>query len=163
MIAQLGVTAVFALTVIACSTFSRKECLEMDWQQQGANTAMKGQRSQEGDAYFTRECKDVPVDSAAFKEGYQTALKKFCSPENMRRFSEQGGEYQDTCPSESVTSEFIMKYQTGREKFLTKKISDLKADISRLESDLSDAESTTSDLQSKVRDLESHLSSCSSR
>ncbi len=145
-----------AAGLVGCSTYSRKECLAMNWHQQGAKFALKGETVHEGLAHFANGCKDVPVDSSAFQSGFDSGLAQFCTPENIEKFATEGGRYKGTCPESAVSTKFMSQYSSGRETYLEKKVKSLK-------SELSDAESKLSRLESEVSSLKSDLRSCESK
>jgi hypothetical protein len=148
---------IFSLTIFltACHTFSRKECEEMDWAKQGMNFALQGKSKTEGEMYFTRECRGIPMDPTAFRKGYDEGLKTFCTPGYIHGFAAKGGEFRHTCPEDQVTEKFRSQYHSGREKFLDQRVREL-------ESDLAHAEGQISSLESEVSQLRGDLNACQS-
>lgn len=132
----------------------------MDWRKQGADTAMKGLTIPQGQAYFTRECKDVPINNEQFSAGYSETLPAFCNPENIHLFSAKGGHYAETCPETLVTPKFLTKYQTGREIFLERKIAALESEVADARAAQGRAESRASTAESRASSLEDQVSSC---
>lgn len=128
----------------------------MDWHKQGYNTALKGASPETGEAYFMRECQDVPVKSAEFRKGFEEGLKKFCTPEFTAQFAASGGVYRGGCCEAEANPTFLEKYRSARVIFLERKVAEL-------ESSLAQAESRASSAETEANSLRGTLSSCESQ
>lgn len=156
----LGLLTIANLT--GCSTFSKQQCLEMDWKAQGFSTANNGESLTEGIAYFNQECgreHSIRVDSQLFKLGYDQGLKEFCSPENAFASGNKGVVYKGTCAQYSE-DKFLSKYLAGRAAFTERRVVELESKVDDLESQVSNLKSEVSDKESQIRTLEGQLRSC---
>jgi hypothetical protein len=149
-------TLMALLLSTGCTTFSRQECREMDWRQTGYNLALKGNTQNQARDFSKKECSDnfgIQPNYQALIAGYDSGIKKFCTPEFSHQFALEGGIYQGTCP-ESVEEKVVAKYSDGRVKFLEQTVQKLKSEISSLENQVSRLKSENSDLEAKVRSLQ---------
>jgi len=110
---------IFLGALSSCATFSREECERMDWTLQGRQTALNGKT----------------LDQAAFKTGFDSGLKTFCTSEFSYRFALKGGEYQGTCP-QVVEAKLTEKYKSGRLLYLEKRVEELTAENQGLDSEV---------------------------
>lgn len=145
------VISLFSIT--ACSRFSRKECMEMDWRKQGQATALKGEDQQSSFAYFGKQCRDIPVSAQEFAKGYSEGLKTFCSPEFISQFAEKGGEYRGGCATSEASPIFMERYRTSRVAFLERR-------VKQLEDEVLQAKSRASSAESEAMSLTGQLSAC---
>lgn len=68
------------LTLVACTTLSRRECETIDWKQRGAADGSKGAPP----GKFVREaqaCREhgLQANEAAYQEGFKLGLENFCT------------------------------------------------------------------------------------
>jgi hypothetical protein len=139
------------LSLSACTTFTKKQCEEMNWEAKGYSSAFDGDTPGEGVKYYDRNCRaehGVPVNAELFAKGYGKGLEAFCSADHIRIFAEKGGVYKGTCPEKVMTVGFVTQYQNGREQYLLKRISTLESRISDLESTIHSQDSEISSLKS---------------
>jgi hypothetical protein len=142
------------LFTAGCSTYSKKECQQMDWRNQGVKYAMEGRTLDQGRSHFHETCErdhEIAFDVQSFESGYQDGLKNFCSPDNGARFGAKGGVYAGICPADSEP-QFLAKYHSGREGYLEKKVHELKEENARLSREVSNLEDDLREAKSAARD-----------
>lgn len=146
----IGLSAIF---LTGCSTYSRKQCETMDWEKNGAATALDGDTYEQvvkrAEKFCTQE-HGIPVNSTALKLGFDSGLKELCTADSAEQFGRRGRRYQGTCaqlPPEEE-NKFLKGYQSGRNKYLEDEISSLRSQISSLESEVSSLKSELSSAQS---------------
>jgi hypothetical protein len=136
-----------------CTTFSRQECREMNWQKTGADLALRGHTQNQARDFANRECLDnfgIKPNYVDLISGFNSGIQKFCTPEFSLKFAAEGGIYQGTCP-ENVEEKVLAQHSTGRVIFLEGTVAKLKRTISDLESEVSRLKSENSDLEAKLR------------
>lgn len=144
--------ALAALSITACSTFSKKECESMDWYQSGFTSARQGDTVGDGLAYYQRKCTDehgIAVNGQRFQEGYDKGLQYFCTEGEARLFGQTGKQYRGTCPKDKESA-FTKNYDSGRMDYLIQRVKNLEQEISNLESQISYKDSEISALRSQV-------------
>ena len=84
------------LLVSGCSTFSKKQCRNFDWKNEGYQMALEGLTEQQTVELFRQKCElkhEVKADAEALKKGFAEGIQIFCRPNLARRFGSQGGYY----------------------------------------------------------------------
>lgn len=147
---------VIGLTFMSCTTYTKKQCETMDWRKQGENFALKGQTLDQGYFHFHNACKDVVMDKAAFQAGHKEGLKIFCTAEYAENFAAEGGKYIGVCPETLENKNFLNKYHSSRENFLTKQIKELESDVSTLKR-------KNNDQEVEIAKLKNSLSTCEAK
>jgi hypothetical protein len=125
--------------LVGCSSLSKEDCEQMNWQSAGKETALKGESLNSKKLYFEKECaidNSVKVDSQKLSTGYNEGLNLFCKPDAIYDYGKNGSEYIGICEkfNNSLLTE---KYKDGRIHFLEKKVSQLEGQNSTLESEVS--------------------------
>jgi len=140
------------VSLVACSTFSKKECLNMNWAQQGHQTAMNGETEGMGQTFYQKTCTQewgVPVNETAFSAGYKDGIEQFCTPENAMDFAMRGGTYRKICPK-AQEEKFLPQFKTGQLVYLSNRVQELESQVSSLKSELVWRDSRISDLESRL-------------
>ena len=134
-----------------CSTYSKSQCNQFDWQKQGAKHAEYGWTFEGSKDHFQHHCTlehEIPVDQTALKKGYQRGLKNFCTPGNAQVFASKGGVYQNTCPA-NLEKSFLKPYTEGMNIHYTNKIEALEDEIQFLQQRISELEAQNAELSSR--------------
>lgn len=134
----------------ACSTYSKRQCQEMNWEAQGVQTAMKGEYLAQGLDHFHKVClveNGIKPDEQGLRRGYDIGLKQFCTPEFA--YSLRGGRYSGVCPAEAEQA-IKPKLQDGRMSFLERKVVELESEVSSLEGQISTLRGELSDAQGRA-------------
>ena len=100
----------------ACSTMSKTDCLEMDWQQQGFEDGSEGVEVAQAESY-SESCSrhDVQLDMDAYLEGHASGLRLFCKPDNGFEQGREGYRYTvGFCPAD-LERLFLGEYRVGLE------------------------------------------------
>lgn len=147
---------------IGCSTFSKQQCMEMNWATQGRTAALNGLTAGDRLRYFDRECfqeHGVSPDARFFQAGYEEGLKEFCTPQYSFQFATRGGEYNGICPAEKEKA-VVESMHKGRYIYLEREVSYLSGRVTSLESQVSSLQSDLSSCQSRANSCESDHNSC---
>ncbi len=123
-------------SLVACSTFSKKECESIDYKALGYKDGQAGDDPDRSLAFYREKCQQehgVPVNETLFRESYTEGLKVYCTPERQRELG-LGGHYfkQQLCPSDKSMA-LASNNKEGRYSFLesqyallTQKVRDLE-------------------------------------
>lgn len=125
----------------------------MDWQKIGADLAIQGRTQNQARDFANRECLNnfgIKPNYENLISGFNSGIKKFCTPEYSLKFAAEGGIYQGTCP-ENVEEKVLSQHSSGRVNYLEGTVAKLKRTISDLESEVSRLKSENSDLEAKLR------------
>ncbi|MFN7024686.1 MAG: DUF2799 domain-containing protein [Pseudorhizobium sp.] len=130
----MGMAAVL-LSLASCNTMSKDECRVADWRVVGDTDGAAGHDPQIRFADHVRSCakSGATPDQTLWYEGYQSGLRRFCTPLGGASTGEAGRPYHNVCPPE-LTSEFMRGYSLG------KRVHDLRSRISSLNSSVSSKE-----------------------
>lgn len=143
-------------SVTGCTTYSRSQCENFDWQNRGYNSALKGQSTPEGLAHYQKECAEVHEvvpNTVEFEKGYKKGNQIFCTGDYAEKFGLKGGEYRSGICGEESEKAFLKPYIKGINVYYKNRVSELEYQVADLESEVSD-------LESKVSSLESEVNSC---
>lgn len=128
-----------AFSFVGCSTYSKRDCQNMDWFQAGQKFAMNGKTLQDSQEHYAKECSaqhEISVDQEKLKLGYESGLKVFCSESYSYEFAKSGGVYLGTCPK-SIEDTMLPGLKNGRIQYLENKVAMLESEKSSLASQLS--------------------------
>lgn len=159
MLRNLAYVMVFlcvSTMVVGCTTYSRSQCENFDWQNRGYNSALKGQSTPEGLAHYQKECAEVHEvvpNTVEFEKGYKKGNQIFCTSEYGKKFGLKGGEYRSGICTGKSEQKFLKPYVVGINSYYKNRVSELEYQVADLESEVSD-------LESKVSSLESEVNSC---
>jgi hypothetical protein len=141
----------FAIALLSsCTTFSKKECEQMDWSQRGSTAAMKGETLEDALRYYNRTCMDdngVIPDQAAIQRGFSEGLKYFCRDNNIRAWALGGGRFPQTC---EMSDSRKVAFKEGHQDFIESEVYRLRDEVHILKSRVSDLESENSNLKSEL-------------
>lgn len=140
-----------------CTTFTERDCRQMDWSMQGRLSALRGQTDHQGLLYYDQECGQthgVFPDQKLFRAGFTEGLKEFCRPGFVHQFASGGGVYLGTCPADSESA-ILTHYNSGRTVYLERRVNELDLQIRHLSSRVSSLQSELSSCQSSERSCRS--------
>ena len=143
------------LFLAGCSTYSKSECENFNWENIGYQSALRGDQRTEMPSHYRRECTQehqVQINQEQFLNGYKKGLVVFCSADGGKVLGKSGRSYKGTCPK-TAEETFLKSYDSGRLDFLVGRVSELEDKISRLNSDLSDKEREINNLESEISTL----------
>ncbi len=100
----------------SCSTMTKEDCRDGDWNTQGFEDAAHGRPKGDFDRHAAT-CKDFgyPVDEEMYARGYEKGLERFCTYKRGYKFGLADETYRDTCPEESEP-EFYKGYTAGKQE-----------------------------------------------
>jgi hypothetical protein len=125
------ITLFLILSLSACASLSKDECLQADWYEIGHSDGMEGLKSSRLSEH-NKACIEYHVipDKIRYSQGRQDGLLRYCTPENGLQEGLDGHSYQKVCPYE-IESAFLKNYRKG------KAIYELEQEIERHQSRLS--------------------------
>lgn len=131
---QLHILILLPAFLIGCSTYSKKQCQEMDWYVEGKKAALQGYTPKQGKTHFIDKCQEdqgVAIDYPEFERGFSAGLKKLCTPEGLKELEDKDIKYQRTCEAH----EDLLKFQKTRTSDLEEKVHNLELENSRLKTE----------------------------
>lgn len=124
----------------ACSTYSKRQCIDMDWQQAASLQALDGKTLDAINRHFNKECLDeygVQVDEVKIQTGYAEGVKALCTYRGGLDLGTKALPYNRTCSPETETS-FMQGYQTGSINFLSERVYNLEQEIRKRDEKISE-------------------------
>lgn len=100
---------------VGCSTMSKEECGEADWNHVGYIDGRMG-KSELFIEEHKRACGISDVDTASYNEGRRRGLKEYCTSRSAYDIGAQGLQLADLCP-EAIKPELWSQYLQGRKTF----------------------------------------------
>jgi hypothetical protein len=109
-------TALLVLGGASCTTVTKKECQQGDWNQIGFDDAVHGEKISNIKRYESA-CRDhgYPVDQELYERGYEKGLESFCTYQRGFNHGLQDRSYRGTCPEE-FDGEFRRGYERGQKQ-----------------------------------------------
>ncbi len=113
---NLSLLILTALIGLSCTTMSKQECEEGDWNRRGFEDATHGV-SRDTLKRHAKACKDhgFPVDVELYERGYDKGLESFCTYKRGFQYGLDGRSYYDTCPKD-LEPEFYKGYTMGMQQ-----------------------------------------------
>ena len=111
---KIIVSLTLLLLLTACTTISKTDCLERDWQQQGFDDGSEGVAAAQVESY-AESCSrhDVQFDRDVYLEGHAGGIRLFCEPDSAFEKGERGYRYaMGLCPAD-LESFFLGEYLIG--------------------------------------------------
>lgn len=144
----VGLAAVTTI-LFSCGTMSKEECRVADWTVVGDTDGAAGYEPQSRFADHVRSCSKsgATPNQTQWYQGYQTGIKRFCTPLSGASHGEGGGAYNNVCPVE-MEKDFVRGYSLG------KRVYDLRSRIDSLRSDISSRESEADRLSEELKKAE---------
>jgi len=139
----LRVTGVaLLLSLGACATMDRDQCVTADWGTIGFEDGVAGYAADRiGDHREACAEYGVTPDLAAYQDGRAAGLREYCVAANGFRLGSQGNSYGGVCPVE-VEDEFVAAYRAGQELYtLQTRLSNVVSDLDTKQDHLRKAES----------------------
>ncbi|MEP4704008.1 MAG: DUF2799 domain-containing protein [Hyphomicrobiales bacterium] len=89
------------LALSACATLNEDECKTVDWKQLGDIDGSQGHSSSRI-AQHSKACEKhgLPVNVAAYNQGWKVAIARYCTAQNGFNLGKRGATYRGSCPSE---------------------------------------------------------------
>lgn len=108
----------------ACTTLSKEECHNMNWEEKGRADGLEGKAAQEFSGYV-KTCSQhgFTVDQAAYTRGRTEGLRLFCTYENGQKLGLEGENYSGVCPA-NLEGDFLRGFHLGQREFQIKKKED---------------------------------------
>ncbi len=125
--------------LLSCSTYSKSQCENFDWQEEGHSFALKGKTQKMGLSHFNRACQrkhGIQPNLKQFKVGHKAGVKDFCTPENALGYGLEGGEYHGLCKGKNE-KKLLKTYVKGVHVFYKSRVSQLEFEVSNLKSQIS--------------------------
>tara|TARA_R110000751_G_scaffold30672_2_gene78347 strand:+ start:471 stop:1088 length:618 start_codon:yes stop_codon:yes gene_type:complete len=131
----IGMAAVMA-ALASCGTMSKEECRVADWAVVGDTDGAAGYDPQSRFADHVRSCSKsgATPNQTQWYQGYQTGIRRFCTPLGGAAHGEGGGAYHNVCPAE-MEADFVRGYSLG------KRVHELRSRMDSLHSGISARES----------------------
>jgi hypothetical protein len=156
----------FILLATGCSTYSKKQCLEMDQAQLGYQKGIDGIASFDSVTQdFKKNCEEehgVLVDGQKVKRGWEDGLRFYCSSNGGMRAGSRGLTYSGVC-AKADEKTFFESYNPTRMNYLERNVNELESIIKNMKNEVSFCESDLNSYKSRVTSLESELSSVQTR
>jgi len=103
------------LSVSACSTMTKKDCVNQRWQEAGYKDATRGYKSDRFTAHAKACSKhNVSPNQPLYETGYEDGLQDYCTPRNGAREGMSHDQYNGTCPA-YLEPAFLRGYIDGLE------------------------------------------------
>lgn len=159
----VGLAAVTTI-LFSCGTMSKEECRVADWTVVGDTDGAAGYEPQNRFADHVRSCSKsgATPNQTQWYQGYQTGIRRFCTPLSGASHGESGGAYNNVCPPEMERG-FVRGYSLGKRVYdLRSRIDTLRSDVisreqeaDRLSEDLKKAEDRDRrSIRDRIDDLE---------
>ncbi len=144
-----GGMAAVLLSLASCNTMSKDECRVADWRVVGDTDGAAGHDPQSRFADHVRSCakSGATPDQTLWYEGYQTGIRRYCTPLGGASAGESGRTYHNVCPPE-LNSDFMRGYSLG------KRVHDLRSRINSLNSSASSTEYEADKLHDDMKKAE---------
>jgi len=144
---------VVPLWITACATLNEAQCETANWQDLGQRNGQQG-RPASYVAEHEKACSGygLPVDSTAWRAGWETGIRQYCTVENGLQVGRDGAHYAQSCPAD-VAPGFLRGYTVGERVHAARVDRDLVRDaIDSLTTSIVDASDATkrSDLQTQL-------------
>ncbi len=124
-IAKSCVAFTIALLMISgCQTKTAGKCLSINWRLAGETSALNGEKSSLRFQNLHSSCSKKnlqSVDEAAFLEGYERGLSRFCKTLYGFNHGLSGSSYNNTCPQNSEP-DFLKGYFKGKIQHLSNEL-----------------------------------------
>ncbi|MGI9277634.1 MAG: DUF2799 domain-containing protein [Endozoicomonas sp.] len=148
--ARAGITTMIISSILlqGCSTMSREECLNADWQQVGYSDSYMGYDKTRLDDH-RKACAraDVSVEFNDYQAGWDRGNREYCTPDMGRREGQSGRRYRGVCPGE-LEPGFLAAYEPAYEIYKVERtIRSLESALKRLQDQARDNQEEISELQ----------------
>lgn len=142
LIAAAAAGAVLGLA--SCATMSAEQCLAGDWSGQGFTDGAAGLSMSRIDDY-AEACAEhgVVPNRAAYADGREQGLARYCTPDSGFRAGRTGAGYAGVCPS-YLEADFMPAYHDGQV-------------VNRVEQALSDANGRVNSLGARLEELDDKI------
>ncbi len=108
--------SLFLIAILAssCVTFTKQQCLEMDWAKEGERFGRAG-RNADSVRSFEGKCAKhaVAVNVEEYEKGRAKGLQSYCTKENGYKLGLDGDDFNSVC-SGSAGTEFMAGYTLGQ-------------------------------------------------
>lgn len=119
----------------ACTTMSKRECINGEWRENGYQDATRGLTSSRYQSHAKACAKHgIEANNALYTEGYNDGLKGYCRSEVGIRKGRAFNDYRGICPAE-LEPAFLLGYLQG----LNIALDDVRAELQDTRNDLRNA------------------------
>lgn len=111
----LTIATLLALPLMAaCQTLSKEECVAADWRVIGEQDGAQGHDPQTRFGKHVQACEKAGVlpDQTLWNAGFQTGIRRFCTPLSGLAHGQRAGSYNNICPADQATG-FDEGYRIG--------------------------------------------------
>ena len=146
--AGMATLVISSILLQGCSTMSREECLNADWQQVGYSDGYIGYDKTRLDSH-RKACAsaDVTVGFNEYQTGWNRGNREYCSPDMGRKEGQNGRRYRGVCPDD-LEPGFLAAYEPAYEIYqVEREISSLQSALKRLQNQEKDNQKEISELQ----------------
>ncbi len=148
-------------TLVGCSTYSKKQCEQMDLNQKGYELGQNGESGVDVTlAHLKSECEaehGVVIDRDKIKNGYDKGLRFYCTKEGAIRAGGLGLNYKGVCPDEKI---FLENFSASRLVFLETKVRELTNQNEELKSSLESERQKNASQLYEISNLKTQLQGC---
>lgn len=125
---QIAGAATILLSLVSCNSMSKDECRVADWRVIGETDGAAGHNPQGRFADHVKSCARIGIapDQTIWHEGFQTGIRRYCTPLGGAGAGEAGKSYNNACPPE-LEGDFMRGYVVG------KRVGDLRGRVGSLE------------------------------
>jgi len=136
-----------SLSLVACATLNKNDCLQGDWAGVGYKDGAAGYESSTRLARHNKACTkhNVTPNAEVYLQNHARGLTVFCTKANGYQFALDEREYTGNCPKD-LHGEFVEGYLSGLDVALER----VQEQINKLNSDKQNRESQLVVLQSKL-------------
>jgi len=150
--ATFGLTmAVIALTQVTCATIEKDECAVANWYELGRADGERGRKATR-EASYRGDCAKfgIPIDGNSYRNGWESGIRRYCTPENGFDRGVNGRFYNRSCPA-NLAEQFEQPYELGREIYeLDRSVQAVQLKIDEL-NDTLDTEDLPKELRRDLR------------
>lgn len=111
---RAGVLAAGLLALNACATLNEDQCRDVSWQQLGYDDGQAGRHSSHVDLH-RQACQryNITVDATQWRDGWESGIRRYCTPQNGLNEGRAGRSYANSCPAE-VRAGFEDAYRVAK-------------------------------------------------
>jgi len=111
---RAGVLGVALIALGSCATLNEDQCREVSWEQLGYDDGQAGRNSSHVDLH-RQACQryDISVNASEWREGWESGIRQFCTPQNGLNEGRAGRSYANSCPAD-VRAGFEDAYRVAK-------------------------------------------------
>lgn len=147
------------ITLTACATLDKGECLSANWHEIGYKDGAKGFKPERYQKH-NEACEEhnIRVNTADYHDGWGEGIQQYCTEDNGWQKGLEGKTYHKSCPIH-LERTFFNAYQLGRGIYeKEQRLEDINDKLERIADKLAD-DDTSSDRRESLRKERRHLKS----